>query len=100
MSDFTHNLDELDYLSNQKKNMTNHLKKNYKENIHYIIEKPNSINENKTEKRGGHNKDVYKLTEKAFQLFKNSYNLRNRYLVNISDNIKCINIGMCIENQT
>ena len=40
------------------------------------------------------------LTESAFEILKNSFNLRNRYIVNISDNVKCINIGMCIENQT
>ena len=40
------------------------------------------------------------LTEHAFELLKNSYNLRNRYIVDISDKVKSINIGMCIENQT
>ena len=40
------------------------------------------------------------LTDEAFELLKNSYNLRNRYIVEINDNIKCVNIGMCIENQT
>ena len=34
------------------------------------------------------------------QLLKNSYNLRNRYIVEVSDTVKCVNIGMCIENQT
>ena len=47
-----------------------------------------------------HNKIIYMLTEHAFQLLKNSFNLRNRYIVNINDNVKCVNIGMCIENQT
>ena len=40
------------------------------------------------------------LTEYTFELLKNSYNLRNKYITNISENVKCINIGMCIENQT
>lgn len=36
---YTHNLEELViYLSCQKGLLTSHLKKNYKENIHYIIE--------------------------------------------------------------
>jgi hypothetical protein len=97
MSEFTHNLDELMYLSNQKCTLTKHLEKNYRENVHYIIEnqQPSDIR-----KHGGHNKIIYKLNESAFQLFKNSFNLRNRYIVNISENIKCVNIGMCIENQT
>ena len=95
MSEFTHNLDDLLYLSSKKINITRHLKKNYRENIHYIIEK----NKN-TLTHGGHNKIVFMLTEQTFELLKNSFNLRNRYIVDISDNIKYINIGMCIENQT
>jgi hypothetical protein len=96
---FSKNLDELLYLSSKKCHLTHHLKKNYKENIHYIIEK--NKNENKNEKKnGGQNKITYILTENAFELFKNSYNLRNRYIVELSDKIKYINIGMCIENQT
>jgi very-short-patch-repair endonuclease len=72
-------------------------KKNYKENIHYIIEN----NKHKIIKQyGGQNKMDYILTEAAFELLKNSYNLRNRYIVNVNDNIKQINVCMCIENQT
>ena len=40
------------------------------------------------------------LTEESFELMKNLFNLRNRYIVNINNNIKQINICMCIENQT
>jgi len=90
MNEFSRNLDELLYLSLNKDNIVHHLKKNYKENVHYIIEKPNLNNQDKTEKkgtRGGHNKIIYMLTEDAFELLKNSYNLRNRYIVNISDNV-------------
>ena len=97
MSDFTRNLDELLYLSTQKVNLTRHLKKNYKENIHYIIEKNNF---KITPQYGGQNLMVYMLTELAYDLLKNSYNLRNRYIVDVSDKVKCVNIGMCIENQT
>jgi len=66
MSEFTHNLEELMYLSNQKHILTRHLKKNYRENVHYIIEKqqPSDIR-----KHGGQNKIIYKLNESAFQLF-------------------------------
>ena len=95
---YTHNLEELViYLSCQKGLLTSHLKKNYKENIHYIIEynKHNIIKKN-----GGQNKIDYLLTEDAFDLLKNSYNLRNRYIVNVSDTVKQINLCMCIENQT
>lgn len=101
MSEFNRNLDELLYLSKQKIKITTHLKKNYRENVHYIIGISNLHNQDKKETRGGHNKIIYMLTENAFELLKNSFNLRNRYIVNLSDNIKCINnIGMCIENQT
>ena len=98
MSLFTRNLDELLYLSlsSKKDLIVRHLKKNYKENIHYIIDK----NKNKKQ-NGGQNKIEFYLTEEAFELLKNSYNLRNRYIVNVSDNVKQINaICMCIENQT
>ena len=97
MSEFTRNLDELLYLSSQKCNMVKHLIKNYKENIHYIVEKDNFKN---TPKYGGQNKIVFMLTESVYELLKNSYNLRNRYIVDISDKVKYVNIGMCIENQT
>jgi very-short-patch-repair endonuclease len=104
MSEFTQNLDELLHLSSQKVHLVRHLTKNYKENIHYIIE-GNKIaiikNNQNLKRRGGHNKINYLLTESAFELFKNSFNLRNKYLVDINDNVKQVNsIGMCIENQT
>jgi very-short-patch-repair endonuclease len=95
MTEFTRNLDDLLYLSTSKHKLVGHLQKNYRENIHFIIEK--AVRE---KKHGGHNKIVYKLTEKAFDLLKNSFNLRNRYIVDLNDNVKQINIGMCIENQT
>ena len=97
MSLYTRNIEELLYLTKQKIKLVHHLKKNYKENIHYIIEK-NIYNNIK--KYGGQNKINYLLTEEAFELLKNSYNLRNKYIVNINDNVKQINLSMCIENQT
>ena len=98
MSLYTHNLEELViYLSCQKGEIARHLKKNYKENIHYIIE---NNKHNLIKKNGGQNKIDYLLTKDAFELLKNSYNLRNRYIVNVSDNVKQINLCMCIENQT
>ena len=93
MTEFTKNLEDLLYLS-KKHNLTGHLKKNYKENYHYITQK------NNIKGHGGHNKIIFMLTESTYELFKNSFNLRNRYIVEISNNIKQINIGMCIENQT
>jgi very-short-patch-repair endonuclease len=95
MCKFVRNLEELLYLASAKCQLTKHLTKNYKENIHYTIER----NKNKKQ-NGGQNKINYLLTEDAFEILKNSYNLRNRYIVDLGENIKQINIGMCIENQT
>jgi very-short-patch-repair endonuclease len=96
MCEFVRNLEELLYLTSQKVHLVKHLSKNYKENIHYIIER----NKIKTKQYGGHNKITFLLTEETFELLKNSFNLRNRYIVELNENIKQINIGMCIENQT
>jgi len=97
MTEFTRDLEELLYLTNKKVTLTKYLEKNYIKDTHYIVTKIKLKNHN----RGGHNKIVYMLTEKAFELIKNSYNLRNRYIVNITDNIQQVNaINMCIENQT
>ena len=64
-------------------------------NLDSVIEK------NKNHKgHGGHNKQIFMLTEQSFELLKNSFNLRNRYIVDVSDTIKCLNLVMCIENQT
>lgn len=97
MSLYTRNIEELLYLSKSKDKLVHNLKKNYKENIHYIIEKNNY---NNTGKYGGQNKIDYLITEIAFELLKNSFNLRNKYIVNVIDNVKQINLCMPIENQT
>ena len=99
MSIFTRDLEELLYLSSKKGQIVCHLRKNYRENVHYIVEPLSSVLD-KPKKNGGQNKMIFKLTEEAFDLLKNSFNLRNRYIVDISDKVKCVNIGMCIENQT
>jgi len=97
MCEFIRNLEDLLHLASQKNRLVQHLTKNYKENIHYIIER-NKIK--LINKHGGHNKINYLLTEDAFEILKNSFNLRNRYIVDLNENVKQINIGMCIENQT
>jgi very-short-patch-repair endonuclease len=95
MTLYTRNLDELFYITIHKHNLVRNLIKNYKENIHYIITK-NNVKKGS----GGHNKNNYLLTEDAFELLKNSFNLRNRYIVDINDNVKQVNLCMPIENQT
>jgi very-short-patch-repair endonuclease len=100
MDIFTRNLEELSFLT-MKDTLVSHLKKNYKENIHYISKKhERNKNDTTVKKQGGHNKMDYFLTDYAFELLRNSYNLRNRYLVDVNNNIKQFNITMCIENQT
>lgn len=96
---FTRSLDDLAIqISCNRSGLSRHLLKNYKENYHFIILKNNIPR--KIGIHGGHNKITFMLTEFAYELLKNSFNLRNRYIVNMSENFKCINIGMCIENQT
>ena len=95
MNEYIYNLDELLYLATKKCHLVQHLKKNYKENVHYVTMKIDVGNQH-----GGHNKLAVMLTKNAFELLKNSYNLRNRYIVDAVDNFKQVNVGMCIENQT
>ena len=93
---FNKNLEELlSIFKTQKVKLVNFLKNNFKENIHYIINK----NINLSTKHGGHNKINYLVNKETFELIKNSYNLRYRY-VNIINNTKNINIIMSLENQT
>jgi very-short-patch-repair endonuclease len=94
MNEYTRNLEELLHLSTKKCHLLQHLKKNYKENVHYI-----KIKSEPRKQNGGQNKIVFMLTQKAFELLKNSFNLRNRYIVDAVDNFKQVNVGMCIENQ-
>jgi very-short-patch-repair endonuclease len=99
VEDFTKSLDDLIPILNSKKvRIVQHLKKNYKEKVHYIID--NSIKKTTSFRSGGHNKITYMLSEYTFELLKNSYNIRNRYIADVSNNIKCVNISMSIETQT
>jgi len=40
------------------------------------------------------------LTQNTFDLVKNSFNLKNRYITKINDNFQHVNIIMSLENQT
>jgi very-short-patch-repair endonuclease len=98
---FTKNLDDLQEIfpNSQKIRITEFLKKNFKENIHFII-KQNVKTNREGQNRGGHNKIDYMFTEETFELVKNTFNLRYRYLTKINDNSIHVNILMNIENQT
>jgi hypothetical protein len=100
MSSFTRDLEVLVcHFKTQKVHLTLHLEKNYRENIHYI--KYPVTADGKTKKQnGGQNRIVYMLTEDAFELLKNSFKLRSKYIVDVSENVKCVKFPMCIEGQT
>ena len=93
---FTKNLEELlQFFTSNKVRIVEFLKNNFKENIHYIQAK-NTIKNNY---RGGHNKINYILSEETFELVKNTFNLKHRYIRKIG-NSQHINIIMSLENQT
>jgi very-short-patch-repair endonuclease len=95
---FIRNIEDLEqFFESQKCKLVHHLKKNYKEGVHYIKD---ITYKNIQRGRGGQNRDCYLLTEACFELLKNSFNLRSRYITSISGNVKCVNIAMSIENST
>jgi len=94
---FTKNVDELvDMFNTQKVCLTTFVKKNFKEGVNFIEEKQYE----KLNYRGGHNRIHMLLTEDAFVLVKNTYNLKNRYIKKINENCGHVNVVMCIETQT
>lgn len=97
---FTKSIDDILLLFNSKKvKITEFLEKNFKENIHYIKFKTIKKREN-GDMRGGHNKIDYLLTEETFELVKNTYNLKHRYITKIGDTPHINPVVMSIENQT
>ena len=100
MSSFTRDLEVLVcHFKTQKVQLTLHLEKNYRENIHYI-KYPVTADSKTKKQNGGQNRIIYMLTEEAFELLKNSFKLRSKYIVDVSDNVKCVKFPMCIEAQT
>lgn len=95
---FNKSMDELiPLLTKHKCKLKDFLKRNFKQNIHFI-EVP--VKKTNDETRGGHNRVDFLLTKEAFELLKNSFNMRNRNITTISSNIKVFNLVMPIENQT
>jgi hypothetical protein len=100
MPEFTRDLEELVcHFKSQKVQLTLHLEKNYRVNIHYSKSPLKVVHETKKQ-NGGQNKIVYMLTEESFELLKNSFKLRSKYIVDMADNVKCVKFSMCIEGQT
>lgn len=100
MPEFTRDLEELVcHFKSQKVHLTLHLEKNYRDNIHYT-KSPLTVGTETKKRNGGQNRIVYMLTEEAFELLKNSFKLRSKYIVDVSENVKCVKFPMCIEAQT
>ena len=100
MPEFTRDLDEsLACFQTSKYNLIRHLERNYRENIHYTRSQLKVVNESKKQ-NGGQNRIVYMLTEEAYELFKNSFNFRTKYLVTASEQIQVVKFPLCIEGQT
>ena len=100
MPEFTRDLEELIcHFKSQKAQLTLHLERNYRENIHYTKSPLKIVHETKKQ-NGGHNRIVYMLTEEAYELFKNSFNFRNKYIVAASQQVQIVRFPMCIEGQT
>jgi len=95
---FCKNLEDLLPSLNAKKfNVTYNLVRSFAKNKHYIT-KPAMKSSNGG--RGGHNRVDYFLTEEAYELLKNSYNLKHRYVRKITSTSEHVNVVMSIENQT
>lgn len=94
---FTKDIDELVlYFNAQKDSIVRFIRKNFTENTHYA-KKPII---NKILGRGGHNKIHVYLTEETFELVKNTYNLKHRYVKHLNKDCEHKNVVMSIENQT
>jgi very-short-patch-repair endonuclease len=100
MPEFTRDLDDLvSHFKTSKYNLIRHLDRNYRDNIHYI-KSPLKVVDATKKQNGGQNRIVYMLTEEAFELFKNSFNFRNKYIVAASEKAHVVRFSMCIEGQT
>jgi hypothetical protein len=94
---YTHNLEDFIHeLKTRKDPIVVFLKKHFKENQHYIINKIDRI----VPMNGGQNKKTYLLTKETFELIQSTYNLNNRYITKVN-NVNMVNpLLMSIENST
>ena len=87
---FTKNLDELLlFFNSQKVRLVEFVKNNFKENEHYIIRK--AYNDDK-KGSGGHNKINYLLTDYVYNVTRNTFNLKHRYVRTFLDNVEQMKI--------
>lgn len=83
-------------LDAKKQSLKRFICKNFVENRNYITK----TILNNTHKRGGHNKICMYLSDETYELVKNTYNLKHRYIKQINKDCEYKNIVMSIENQT
>lgn len=92
-SKFTQNIEDLDVCT-RKDYAVRYLRKYFTKNVHYETLASPSL-----EKHGGHNKVTYMLTQATYDMIKNTYNMKHRY-VPLLANMKQVNLIMSLENQT
>jgi len=91
---FDKNLEDLIlYFNTRKDNILTYLKKNFKEDIHFITKKEISL------QRGKYNKRNIFMTNEVFELIKSSYNIKHRYIP-LLRNVEQVKTIMSLENQT
>ena len=92
---FTHNIDGLvDDLGSIKGSVVRFIRKNFKENVHYVMSKSEQSG-----KYGGNNKVTTLLTADAFELCKTSFNMKHKYVPHYA-NVVQVRTLMSPENQT
>lgn len=78
--EFNKNLEDLTLpLNSRKEELKRFLIKHFKQDSDFIIKKADNIGKG----GGGRNKEIILLNDKTFELVKNSYNLKNRYITNV-----------------
>lgn len=93
--EFEKNLNDLiPVLNSNKANLKRYLLKNFKLNTNYIINKTNK------DGRGGQNEETILLTNDTFELIKNSYNLKNKYITKFKDTTLVNTFIMNLETST
>lgn len=97
---FPKNINELQSIFNTKKyNIKRYLVKYFKNDEDYIIKKGYKIADVKAY-QGGHNYETINITQVAFDLIVNSYNLKNKYVTKVGNTTFVNSVLMSLENST
>lgn len=97
MERYPRSLDELIPILNALKyRLKVFLQRNFQRDVHYV-----ELPRVRTERlHGGHNRIDVRLTEEAFELMRNSYNWRNRNIVENIGNTRLVSVIQPVETQT